>query len=340
MTQILDTSLIPFAERGEVVRNVIAQTMVQVDMKFAREQVQGANAYGVIANIGGMRIISGHSNATDLWRTPRFARDSLEPTVVLVLQRSRSSLHMSQSGRESFLPRGQLAFADSTEPYLLKDPNGIEQDNFAIKTASLGIPVDMIKRLRAVPLCPGHPIALLAANYLGHLAATPGSSGRRDTDVDVLDRPTIELVRALMATHLEVSGLMKESLENVLLMRLLEYARRNLHDPHLNAAQIAAEHHISVRHLYSVLSKGDVCLGDWIRTRRLEACHDNLRRLEYQNQTIASIARRSGFADASTFGRLFRGAYGMSPNEWRRCGSTPTAQPGRRRSYPDGPNGP
>jgi AraC-like DNA-binding protein len=33
--------------------------------------------------------------------------------------------------------------------------------------------------------------------------------------------------------------------------------------------------------------------------------------------TIAAVARRWGFADATHFARRFRDAYGLSPREWR-----------------------
>ena len=91
----------------------------------------------------------------------------------------------------------------------------------------------------------------------------------------------------------------------------------HLHEPGLNAAQIAAAHHISVRHLYNVLAHSDISLGDWIRTQRLEACRDELRRDSSRHLTIAAIAHRWGFRDTSSFGRVFRSAYGLTPSQWR-----------------------
>jgi AraC-like DNA-binding protein len=130
-------------------------------------------------------------------------------------------------------------------------------------------------------------------------------------------RPSIELVRALLTTHLDASALVKESAEETLLLRILEYARAHLAEPALNATQIAVAHHISVRHLYNVLARGGISLGDWIRARRLEECRDELSRPQSRPETISSIARRRGFTDPSSFSRLFRAAYGLSPHEWR-----------------------
>jgi AraC-like DNA-binding protein len=106
---------------------------------------------------------------------------------------------------------------------------------------------------------------------------------------------------------------MHESLQ----LRVTQYIRSNLADPGLSAAQIAAAHHISVRHLYNVLAAAGISLGDWIRTQRLEAVRNDLSRPAARAIPIAVTARRWGFRDPSHFGRLFRAAYGVSPRTWR-----------------------
>jgi AraC-like DNA-binding protein len=100
-------------------------------------------------------------------------------------------------------------------------------------------------------------------------------------------------------------------------VRVLECTRAHLGEPTLNAAQISAEHHVSIRHLYNVLADGGISLGDWIRERRLEACRVELSSPQARETTIASIAQRWGFRYASNFGRIFRAEYGLSPSEWR-----------------------
>jgi AraC-like DNA-binding protein len=73
----------------------------------------------------------------------------------------------------------------------------------------------------------------------------------------------------------------------------------------------------SVRHLCNVLGEGGVSLGEWIRARRLEECRNALAHPAGQFIAITNLARQWGFRDASSFGRSFRAAYGMSPREWR-----------------------
>ncbi|MEU9380167.1 helix-turn-helix domain-containing protein [Streptomyces sp. NPDC048279] len=127
--------------------------------------------------------------------------------------------------------------------------------------------------------------------------------------------PSIELIRVVIATHLRADELAAEPMAATLQMRILEYARRHLHDPGLSAEQIAAAHHISVRYLYKVLATSGISLADWIRTRRLEACRQAL--ADDAAVAVGAVARRHGFSDLSSFSRTFRAEYGMSPSEWR-----------------------
>ena len=172
----------------------------------------------------------------------------------------------------------------------------------------------MIARTTAVALTPGHPVAQLASTYFGRMASrpdlftTPGAAA--------LGQPSLELVRALITTHID-AGSTNDSSRATAALRIQEYIRAHLGDPELSPASIAGAHHISVRQLYNVLAEADISLGDWIRTQRLEACRDDLTRPELRSSTIAAIARRWGFTNASSFGRLFRLAYALSPREWR-----------------------
>jgi AraC-like DNA-binding protein len=311
-TLILDTRQIPASDRADAVRETIASTVVHVNIDFPAPA--GPVVLGAITDLGRVRVCSIRSNATKVERTVKLARDELPPSIFLGVQLAGSSL-IVQGGREAVLRPGDLAFSDSTAPYTLLDDEGIRQHFFSIPMASLALPYDAIRQLAAVTLSPGHPVADLAATYFRRLASRPDIFD--EPGVAAVGRPTIELVRALITTHLDASALAKESSEATLLLRILEYARAHLPEPGLNAVQIAAAHYISVRHLYNVLARGGISLGDWIRARRLEECRDELSRPGSRPETISSIAHRRGFTDLSSFGRLFRAAYGLSPSEWR-----------------------
>ena len=327
MTLVLDTRDLPPSDRADAVRETIASTVVHVDIDFA----EGPAVHGAITDLGAVRVCSIESNAVKVERTPRLARDELPPSIFLAVQTAGSSL-IVQDGREAVLRPGELAFSESTSPYTLLDADGIRQHFFSIPIASLALPHDAVRRLAAVTLSPGHPVADLAATYFRRLAARPDIFA--EPGADAVGRPTTELVRALLATHLDTAATARDSLDSTLALRIMEYARTHLSDPALTVARVAAAHHISVRHLYNVLAAADISLGEWIRETRLEGCREQLSRPGERQRTIAAIGRQWGFADPSSFARLFRDRYGLSPREWRMVSTTTTPRLVRPTSPP------
>ena len=105
-----------------------------------------------------------------------------------------------------------------------------------------------------------------------------------------------------------------------------QYVRDHLHERDLTAKRIATAHHVSVRHLYATLARAGISLHNSIQQQRLEECRRELRDPRCAHMAVATIGSRWGFVDPSHFGRLFKAAYGMTPNEWR------LGQMGRRAS--------
>ncbi|WP_406831716.1 helix-turn-helix domain-containing protein [Pedococcus sp. KACC 23699] len=309
----LDSRFIPVADRESAVREAIAQAFVPVSIDFPL--ADGPVIRGAINDLGDLRLLSVRSNATKAERTPSLARDSTEPSIFLGMQVAGSSL-IVQHDREAVLRPGELVLYESSQPYTLVDRGGISQVQIRIPVESLALPRDVLGRVLAVTLSPGHPVADLTATYFQRMASRPDLFG--DPTSTTVSRPSIELVRALVTTHLDLSELDGGSMHATLRLRILEYARANLGDPNLSADQIATEHHISVRHLYNVLAEESIGLGAWIRQQRVVGARQDLGNPLSATLPIAAIARRWGFRDASSFGRLFREAYGMTPREYRR----------------------
>jgi AraC-like DNA-binding protein len=313
VTIILDARQLPEPDRFDGVHAAIASTFVPVKISFA-DDGGPPSVYGAITDLGQMTVLSVRSNAVTVERTPELARDDLTPSIFVGLQLQGSSL-VAQDGRQAALRPGELVVYDSTAPYVLADDDGIRQHQFRIPLDRLGLSRDAIRQVCAVTLSPGDPVADLAATYFHRLAS------RRDLfdrpGADAVSQPSIELMRAVITTHLGATRLVSDSLHATLQLRIMEYIRAHLREPELSAAQIAAAHHMSVRQLYKILAAHDIVLGEWIRTHRLEECRKEIGSSANSAIPIASIARRWGFTDASSFARMFRTHYGMSPREWR-----------------------
>jgi AraC-like DNA-binding protein len=312
MPFFLNTSAVDEVDRAEFVHEALGATMVPIELHWP-EQRRGVLAQGVITDLGDLTVCSGRTSAFKVERTPALARDAMEPSIFVNVQVTGSSM-VIQGDREAVLHPGGLVIYDSTAPYTLLNDTGMTGEFFRIPHAALALPHNMIREACAVSLSPGHPLTSLTNDYLRRLAADPRLFTAPNSDL--VARPTIELVRAVIATHLKARDIAAEPLAITLQLRVLEYARNHLNDPELGAEQIAAAHYISVRYLYKLLSDSGISLADWIRTRRLEACRQELATTS-TGTIIAAVARRHGFSNMSSFSRAFRAEYGLSPGEWR-----------------------
>jgi AraC-like DNA-binding protein len=96
--------------------------------------------------------------------------------------------------------------------------------------------------------------------------------------------------------------------------RVLGYVEKNLGDPALTPATVAAAHYVSVRTLYYALETFDVPLAAHIRSRRLAHCYADLVNTD---DPVGDIAKRWGFLSPPHFSRAFSREYGISPSRLR-----------------------
>ncbi|MFD8050411.1 helix-turn-helix domain-containing protein [Streptomyces chartreusis] len=313
MSPVLDTAFIPPRDREEVVRNAVWKSMVAVDIDH-RPAAEDISVRIGLGSVGPIRICSARATAVALRRTERLAREDEEPAVTLGVQMTGSSV-VVQNGRECLLRQGEFAVYESIAPYTHLFDEGVDYRFIRFPRAALALPDRLLRDLTAVPMGSDNPIARLAFPYFSQLAVS--DELHRGVHADAVVEPSIELLRAVLTSQHGNSSLAKEPLEASLSLRITQYIRAHLADPDLSAARIAAAHGISVRHLYAVLSRSGISLGDWVRTRRLAECRRELAGPNGRKRTIAVIGRRWGFVDATHFSKVFKQVYGLSPRVWR-----------------------
>lgn len=310
MSFILDTQQVDRGDRAEFVHEALGATMVPIELHWIKEPAE-ASAHGIITELGDLTVCCGNTTAFRVERTPALARDAMEPSIFVNVQISGTSV-VVQDGREVVLEPGALAIYDSTAPYTLLNETGMTGEFFRIPHSALALPHNMVRQSCAVSLSPGHPLTTLTYDYLRRVAADPALFSA--PNADLIAHPSIELVRAVIATHHHADPLAAAPLANTLVLRVLDYARVHHGDPDLSPDQIAAAHFISRRQLYKVLGEQGISLNDWIRNHRLQDCRHDLTK---HTHSIAAIATRHGFTNMSSFSRAFRDAFGQSPSEWR-----------------------
>jgi AraC-like DNA-binding protein len=314
MTVILDADAWPPGDREEAIRTLIWETVVPIEIEHQPDPAH-IRARGRITDVGShLSICSVRSNSTTIERTPSLAHDQTNPYLFLGIQVTGSSM-VIQNGREAVLRPGDLAVYDTRQPYTLINQQGIHQHFFRVPISELALPSQLLGAVTAVRLDGQRPLAHITAGHLRRLAEDVDKLSAQEAEQ--VAAPSLALVRALLASQLHDLPETREYLEQSLELRITQYIRAHLRDHDLSAARIAHEHHVSVRHLYRLLGRSGIVLGDWLREQRLEACRRVLAD-PGDTSTITSVAHQWGFADVTHFGRVFKAAYGMSPREWRR----------------------
>ncbi|MGW2354556.1 AraC-like ligand-binding domain-containing protein [Actinacidiphila glaucinigra] len=313
MSPVLDTAFIPPRDREEVVRNAVWKSMVAVDIDH-RPAAEDISVRIGLGTVGSIRICSARATAVALRRTERLAREDEEPAVTLGVQMTGSSV-VVQNGRECLLRPGEFAVYESITPYTHLFDEGVDYRFIRFPRPALALPDRLLRDVTAVPLGSDNPVARLAFTYFSQLAIS--DELHQGVHADAIVEPSIELLRAVLTSQHDNASLAKGPLEATLSLRITQYLRAHLTDLDLSAARIAAAHGISVRHLYAVLSRSGISLGDWIRTRRLAECRRELAGPNGRLRTVAAIGRSWGFMDATHFSKVFKQAYGLSPRAWR-----------------------
>lgn len=313
MSPVLDTTFIPPTDREEVIRHAVWESVVPVDIDHG-PPAEGISVRIGLGAVGPLRICSARATAVTVRRTERLARKDEEPAVFLGLQVTGTSL-VAQNGRECVLRPGEFAVYETIAPYTLLFDEGVDHHFVRFPRAALALPDSLLRDTTTVAMGSDNPVARLAFTYFSELAVS--DELHQQAHADAVAEPSIELLRAVLTSQQGKSSLARAPMEATLSLRITHYIREHLADPDLSAAQIAAAHHISVRHLYTVLSRSGISLGDWIRTRRLAECRRELAGPSGRLRTIASIGRSWGFVDATHFSKVFRQAYGISPRAWR-----------------------
>jgi AraC-like DNA-binding protein len=248
----------------------------------------------------------------DCLRTPEAiaARDP-EQLQLHVLRSGRCEVE--QDGRQDVLTAGAMTTLDSSRPWALRAVEPFELLVVAVPKVLLRPFGDVLSRGTARTFRADSALAGLTVPFALGLAdrLEDGSIGEGRGE---LGETLIGLVRALA---LEGRDGPRAAPAPALLAQAKGHIERNLGDPALGPASIAAALFVSPRYLHRVFSAEGCTVSEWIRRARLERCRRDLADPALAGETILAIAARWGMRDAAHFSRLFRAAYGCSPRELR-----------------------
>ena len=303
----------PSTEEPCVLEEIFGSDAAAVQVR-SREPGHQLACRGVATRLGALTVGSMWSGDLTLRRTAMAGVDSPVARVCLSLKVSGEGL-ISQHGRQVMLGPSDMTLFSSMESFELRTARNSHQHVFQLPLDHLALPARMVNQVTARRLPPRDPLVALAGVYLGRLAATAAHLQHPATEA--AGQAGIELIRALVSDLLADAAEPEDGAAQVLGTRVVKYLMTHWSEPDISAARIAAAHHISVRQVYYLLSEAQISLGDWVRTKRLEACRRDLAGPAARQVTIAAVGRRWGFPNATHFGRAFKAAYGITPQDWR-----------------------
>lgn len=312
MVLLLDTRTLPADERIAAANAALSSTEVPAVFRYDTSGGPVGHRFDYWDLGPGVHVTRIMGSGLGITRGPKQLRAAAPERIGLGFE-LRTVTAFTHLDRDQILEPGELSLTDGTSTCEAFWPGVGGTKLVLIDYDRLGLPVDLVRR--AVPHLGTSPVYQLVR---AHVAALCEDYGEVELGPEkaMIRVATIELIRALITTaaHDELGH---QVLHDTLYLRVSKYLERHLAEPNLNAESIALAHNVSVRTLYNAWSAANqVPLSQSIIAARLEGGRAQLSGAT-QAMTIAAVARRCGFADATHFARRFRSAYGLSPREWR-----------------------
>ncbi|WP_231626782.1 helix-turn-helix domain-containing protein [Streptomyces apocyni] len=254
---------------------------------------------------------------------PGAAVDPDQYHLVLPLQ---GELKLGNSTRSRVFTPGDMFLADTScppgfhayVPHVHQHPGAVTSPLVALRLQIpkelVPLPTDLMDSLMVTPLRQhnvfGLTLSRLLVDLLRHPVSFSAAQAHRISGV------LLELLTGMLGSQTSEDAA-SDGAHDSLFIRVQDYIQRHLGDPELTPAQIAAEHHISRRHLQRLFQQRGLTVAASIRQQRLERACADLTAPQLATYPISAIAARWGFRHAADFSRAFRKAYGVAPSDFR-----------------------
>lgn len=312
MTQIAVVDF-PQGERLGRWHEIISTNFVPLSARPRTGQCSNGELFSQDA--GTMQLSEVAGGAAEVSRTAAKIRQS-DPGMVKVGLQLEGYCLLNQEGREAALVPGDFAIYDTSRPYSLRFEGDFRMLVVTFPRDRLHIPVRSLNEVTARRISGRQGIGALISPFLvqmgrqlraQELSANPG-----------LAEAVIALISAAFSEQLAcLVTIPVAGRRSALTMRIRAFIDRNIGDPELSTATIAAANHISPRYLQKIFAEDGTTVTEWIRLRRLESSRRDLEDPTFAELPVRAIAARWGILDAAYFSRLFRLTYGLAPGDVR-----------------------
>jgi AraC-like DNA-binding protein len=316
---VISTAEVSEGERFDFWREVNSELWGIRDLRCDPRWEHGFKAQVRISEFGSVQATLMTTMPHSVRQASKLVRRE-DPEMIKLSCFVRGSGVVAQDGRCVEYGVGDLRLYDNLRPFggeFAPDVPTSQLLHLRFPRSLLPFAVKDLRKLSTVRIAGAEGVAALSSHFLLHLARhmhefTPSDAARLST-------LTVDVLTAVLAHALDAQGVVPpHSRRRMLMAQIHAFIRRNLGDAHLTPDMIAAAHHISLRYLHSLFHEDGHTVAGWIRQRRLEQCRCDLAEPRLGLRPINAIAARWGFSSPAHFSQAFRGAYGLSPREFRR----------------------
>jgi AraC-like DNA-binding protein len=219
----------------------------------------------------------------------------------------------TQRGYEQISGPGDLALADTTEPFEIANCHNFKLFCFAVPRQLLPKGLLDRPRLNLSRTEAGRALSRTLAGYAELYLIDcqhPKTSALIGAHVIDLISHAPEILTDSPVERVHVP---------VLMSMMLDHIDRRTDDPELCAATLAARFRCSERYVHRLFATTGRSVGEHVNEKRIAACTRKLLDHNSAHKTIAEIAFSAGFRDISHFNRLFKRSNGLTPREFRRA---------------------
>jgi AraC-like DNA-binding protein len=314
MPDVATTSGLPAGQRFEYWKHVLSSTFVPLEVSTPAGE---ADFRGRLrgCELGSLRFIEVSAEPHTARRTARLVKAAPAGCYKLGLQLRGSSV-LIQDGREATLTPGDFTLYDTDRPYTLAFSDPHRMLVLVFPRDMLGLPPSRLAGLTATRL-PGEAggLATLIGPFLAQVTDLLDEVDSRDGVR--LAGNVLDLLGTVLTERMDSAPSDPDRAHRALMLQITSFIEEHLGQADLAPAQIAAAHHISLRQLHKLFHARGTTVAGWIRQRRLEHCGHDLRDPRWPDRPVAAVGARWGYPDPAHFSRLFKGAYGLSPRDYR-----------------------
>ncbi|MFJ9787507.1 helix-turn-helix domain-containing protein [Amycolatopsis sp. NPDC101161] len=310
----IDAADRPPPERVDYWRSSVCDQFVPLAVEPVGTALRGRVAGGGVAETRLRRIRA--TRHTFERRTSDIRAE--DPGVLHLLLQDRGEAVVEQDGRTATLTQGDLLLYDSSRAFRFRTGDEFQFTICLLPKRLLPLSERVQQEHTARVFSSQEGVGPAAAALLTSMA-------RQDSETSPSQQLALQQAMVSMYVALLSEDGVAGSPPAVHLSMAKSFIVRNLGDPSLSPADIAAACNLSLSYLHRIFANDGTTVVGYLREKRLQAAHRDLTSATV-DETVNHIAQRWGITDPAHFSRMFKKHFGLTPGALRRTARPDAAE--------------